>query len=37
MMAGQSTAESKLQLISEQSRAEIERWIKKYPEDQEKP
>jgi len=34
MMAGQSTAESKLQLISEQSRAEIDRWIKKYPEDQ---
>ena len=34
MMTGQNTAESKLQLISDQSRAEIDRWIKKYPEDQ---
>lgn len=34
MMAGQNTAESKLQLITDQSRAEIDRWIKKYPETQ---
>ena len=34
MMAEQSTAESKLQLISEQSRTEIDRWIEKYPEEQ---
>lgn len=33
MMAKEDTAESKLQLISEQSRAEIDRWIKKYPEE----
>ena len=36
MMAGQSTAETKLQLISEQSRAEIDRWIEKYPEEQQR-
>lgn len=34
MMAGQNTVESKLRLITDQSRAEIDRWIKKYPEDQ---
>lgn len=34
MMAGESKIDSKLQLISEQSRAEIDRWIKKYPEEQ---
>ena len=34
MMAGESKLDSKLQLISEQSRAEIDRWIKKYPEEQ---
>ena len=34
MMAGQNTAESKLRLITDQSRAEIDRWVKKYPEDQ---
>jgi NADH-quinone oxidoreductase subunit E len=34
MMAGESKLDSKLQLISAQSRAEIDRWIKKYPEEQ---
>lgn len=34
MKAGQSAAENTMQLISEQSRAEIDRWIEKYPEDQ---
>ena len=34
MMAGESRLDSKIQLISEQSRAEIDRWIKKYPAEQ---
>ena len=34
MMAGESKLDSKIQLISDQSRAEIDRWIKKYPEEQ---
>ena len=34
MKAGQGTAENTLQLISKQTRAEIDRWIEKYPEDQ---
>jgi NADH-quinone oxidoreductase subunit E len=34
MMAGESKLDSKLQLISDQSRAEIDRWIMKYPEEQ---
>ena len=33
-MAGESKLDSKIQLISDQSRAEIDRWIKKYPEEQ---
>jgi len=34
MMAGENKLDSKIQLISGQSRAEIDRWIKKYPEEQ---
>ena len=34
MMAGESKLDSKIQLISDQSRAEIDRWIKKYPAEQ---
>lgn len=34
MMAGESKLDSKIQLISEQSRADIDGWIKKYPEEQ---
>jgi len=34
MMAGENKLDSKIQLISDQSRAEIDRWIKKYPEEQ---
>ena len=34
MMAGESKLDSKVQLISEQSRTDIDRWIKKYPEEQ---
>ena len=34
MMAGESKLDSKIQLILDQSRAEIDRWIKKYPEEQ---
>lgn len=34
MMAGESKLDSKIQLISDQSRAEIDRWIKKYPTEQ---
>mgnify|MGYP001818812327 CR=1 FL=1 len=34
MMAGENKLDSKIQLISEQSRAEIDRWIEKYPEEQ---
>ena len=34
MMAGQSKLDSKIQLLSEQSRTEIDRWIKKYPAEQ---
>ncbi len=34
MMAGQSKLDSSIQLISEQSRTEIDRWIKKYPAEQ---
>lgn len=31
MMAGENKLDSKVQLISEQSRADIDRWIAKYP------
>ena len=34
MMAGENKLDSKIQLISDQSRAEIDRWIKKYPAEQ---
>ena len=34
MMAGENKLDSKIQLISEQSRADIDGWIKKYPEEQ---
>ncbi len=34
MMAGENKLDSKIQLISDQSRLEIDRWIKKYPEEQ---
>ena len=34
MMAGENNLDSKIQLISDQSRAEIDRWIKKYPAEQ---
>jgi len=34
MMAGENKLDSKIQLISDQSRSEIDRWIKKYPEEQ---
>jgi len=34
MMAGENKLDSKIQLISEQSRAEIDRWVEKYPEEQ---
>ena len=34
MMAGENQLDSKIQLISEQSRADIDGWIKKYPEEQ---
>ena len=34
MMAGESKFDSKIQLISDQSRADIDRWIKKYPKEQ---
>ncbi|NNF95503.1 MAG: NAD(P)H-dependent oxidoreductase subunit E, partial [Halobacteria archaeon] len=33
-MAGENKLDSKIQLISEPSRAEIDRWIEKYPEEQ---
>ena len=34
MMAGEEMLDSKIQLISEQSRAEIDHWIAKYPAEQ---
>ncbi len=34
MKAGQSTAQNSAQMISEQARAAIDRWIAKYPADQ---
>jgi NADH-quinone oxidoreductase subunit E len=34
MMAGENKLDSKVQLISEQSRADIDRWIGKYPAEQ---
>ena len=34
MMAGENKLDSKVQLISEQSRADIDRWIAKYPAEQ---
>ena len=34
MIAGENKLDSKIQLISEQSRADIDGWIKKYPEEQ---
>jgi len=34
MMEGEKKLDSKIQLISEQSRADIDSWIKKYPEEQ---
>ena len=34
MMAGEKKLDSKIQLISEQSRADIDRWVAKYPADQ---
>lgn len=34
MMAGESKLDSKIQLISKESRADIDRWIAKYPADQ---
>ena len=33
-MAGEKKLDSKIQLISEQSRADIDRWVAKYPADQ---
>ena len=33
-MAGESKLDRKIQLISDQSRADIDRWIKKYPKEQ---
>lgn len=34
MMAGESKLDSKIKLISDQSRADIDRWINKYPVEQ---